>query len=188
MASTVKQENISLNDGSVVGRDQITTNYNINGRISQMTRLAIQYIEESSQDSKFSETLPELEHYMSNIDEKEVRGLRKKLTHAGRHDEFKDASRQKEIIAKKLHKYSTSKSAQKIFVYLLGYILNNFRARVRPMISAGASKTDIDICILDNVIQPAVEMLEDNVLDLFWDDIWGMVYYLTGNCHIDWVE
>ena len=38
----------------------------------------------------------------------------------------------------------------------------------------------------DKVIKPAIFVLGENVLKLLKEDINGMIYFLTGNCHIKW--
>lgn len=41
--------------------------------------------------------------------------------------------------------------------------------------------------VYEIVVGPVNEMLGENVLELKANDVAGMVYFLTGNCHITWV-
>ena len=123
-------------------------------------------MEEVKKNAKFSSVLPELEHYMSNVDGGAVIGLEEKLKAANKHGDLLEAARQKEIIAKRLHRHSTSRSAQNIYVYILGMLLNRFRTFVKPMIDSGSSNENINKEILVNVIEPTLNILEENVLEI----------------------
>lgn len=188
MTDHIKQERVSVKDGSVVGRDQHNTTYQIVGSASPMTKLSIAFVEEVKKNELINSVLPELEHYMNNIDIGDVIGLEEKLRLANRHSEITEATRQKEIVAKRLHKHSTSRSAQRMYIHILGRLLSRFRAYVKPKIEAEHSMDEINQEIIVSVIEPTINILEDNVLDIYWDDIWGMIFYLTGNCHIKWTQ
>lgn len=67
----------------------------------------------------------------------------------------------------------------------------NFDAFVVPLINNGKSKDEILKEVVLNVIQPVLELINiegenDEVLNYDADDIFGMVYYLTGQCHLNW--
>ena len=40
--------------------------------------------------------------------------------------------------------------------------------------------------MLDEVVHAIIESLEDNPLILNYQELKGMLYYLTGTCHINW--
>ena len=186
--SKTNQRDISVTNGDVAGRDVTKSTYVFNGPVSPMTRLCIDFLEESIETDDVAQILPELKHYMKNVDSDKVIGLEAKLTAANREIEIDDAMRQKELLTKRLHQNATSKSAQRIYAHVLGMLLNKFRAHVKPLIEKGANKADIDTAAISNVIEPTMTNLEQNVLDMYWDDLWGMIYYLTGNCHIKWAK
>ena len=186
MTDKIKQQNISVKNGSVVGRDQY--NIEVHGGISQMTKLSIAFMDEAKQRGIDTTILPDLEHFMSKVDVDKVIGLEAKLLAASRGEDLQEATRQKEIVAKKLHQHATSKAAQKIYILILGMLLYNFRAFIKPLIDDKASNSEITQAVLKQVIEPCIDKLEDNVLEMFYDDIWGMIYYLTGNCHIKWAK
>ena len=166
----------------VVGRDK----YEFNAPISPMTKYCMEYIEEKEYDQEFKELIPELQHYMKSVDVKAVIGLEEKLKMAGKLDEMESAARQKELVAKRLNRHSTSRAAQKIYTYVLGEILSRFNAHIKPLISKEEPDDVIGAAVFEYVLKPTMHALEHNVLDLFWEDMWGLVYYLTGNCHIKW--
>jgi hypothetical protein len=42
--------------------------------------------------------------------------------------------------------------------------------------------------VQSQIISPVSELLGENVLDIYPDELSGMLYFLTGNCHIRWVS
>ena len=151
-----------------------------------MTALTETLKRELRDNKEIQSILPALGHYMSLVDRDDVIGLEEKLRAANRDQEIEEALGKKEIIAKRLHKHSTYRSAQEIYILVLGNILERFKAYVTPLIESGAPDAEIKICIFENVVNPTMNMMEQNALKIYWDEIWGMIYFLTGNCHIKW--
>jgi hypothetical protein len=56
------------------------------------------------------------------------------------------------------------------------------------MIALNADLTEIKRAVQHEIIDPIEAMLGENVLDLYADEINGMLYFLTGNCHIRWTK
>jgi len=187
MSNKTSQTDISVENGDVVGGSKYSTTYVFTGPVSQITHLSIEYEKELERCSTgISDFLPELKHYMSAVTSEQVLGLEEKLLDADRGKQVVDASRQKELFAKHLHKYATSRSAQRIFLYLLGDLLYRFRTYVKPIIDNEMPKQEIDRAVFEEVVMHAIQSLDRNVLNLYHEEIWGMIYYLTGNCHIRW--
>jgi len=113
-------------------------------------------------------------------------GQETKLSAAERHDQIEFAKRLKESFFKKLTRHQTSPTAQEIYAYLLGDMLVKFNNCVWPLILDEADRSKIDKTLQDEVIAPTTQALEENVLELYPQDVAGMVYFLTGNCHIKW--
>ncbi|MES3006621.1 MAG: ABC-three component system protein [Pseudomonadota bacterium] len=187
MSNKTIQSDIAVENGDVVGGNKYSPTYVFAGPVSPITHLSIEYEKEIGRSSPgVSQFLPELKHYMSAVTSSQVQGLEQKLLNANRNGQMVDASRQKELFAKQLHKHATSQAAQRIFLYLLGELLQRFRVYAKPIIEEEAPTCEIDRIVFEKVISPALQSLDRNVLDLYHDEIWGMVYYLTGNCHIRW--
>lgn len=82
---------------------------------------------------------------------------------------------------------------QKIDVEIFSIIDNGFYTYVYPLILENQSKKYILEILNEKVIQPILEILnkegaEDNYLDYNANDIFGMVYFLTGKCHLNWKD
>ena len=76
-------------------------------------------------------------------------------------------------------------------VEIFSIIDNGFYTYVYPLILENQSKKYILEILNEKVIQPILEILnkegaEDNYLNYNANDIFGMVYFLTGKCHLNW--
>ncbi len=170
-------------DRDIAGRD---INHFNNIPRTHMSLLIEQYRAEAKSDQTLSSLIEKLEHLFSNNTATDIRSLDEKLTSSGREDLLKEALIKKQSANKMIMRNQGSKSAQLIFVYLLAEIVVNFEQIVRPMIQSGNSRIDVDKAILDGVINPALNTLEENPLMLNKLDIQGFLYFLGGNCHIRW--
>jgi len=123
--------------------------------------------------------------------QRDVIGLEQKLLEGNRKDLIDDAIWLKEEYYKKLTKYQLYQSAQKIQAHLLASILERFRNKIYPLIISEADDITVSSAISEEIVRPLVSLieqegLEDNILGFSATDIEGMIYYLTGRCHIKW--
>lgn len=158
------------------------------------TGFSIQYkrlVEEFEKELKENNTeytsfIGKIKHYTSKIDD--FIGLEEKLREAGYEDHYKFALRYKEMYWQLLTENDLSKATQKIHAFILARVSVLFILHIKGAINNGVSKEDVNDLIFNKVIFPIQEMLgENNVLDLYDDDIMSMIYFLTGNCHIRWI-
>ena len=101
------------------------------------------------------------------------------------------ARRQKQSYAKKATKYQYYEMANKIDNYLFAIVSDHFDREVLPLIEDEKPLREINQAVYDKVIVPVMEELNtvgdsDTCLCYTLDDVFGMLYYLTGNCHINW--
>lgn len=102
------------------------------------------------------------------------------------------ATRRKEKYAKKLEKNKFFESAQWIDSQLFAKIKMDFETYIeKPLINNCATKDDILKAVVEKVITPVLDLINiegenDEVLNYNAEDIFGMIYYLTGKCHINW--
>lgn len=189
MSKKVVQKNIQTESGDVVARDKIVNSPKI-VKISQIRRLFRELSEEYGNKDKIEEIIFELTEYQI---EKDVIGLDAKLIDAGCTENYiEDAEVVKQKFAKKLYHFQEYQSAQRIFVLLLAQVSELFRAKILPLLNSGKDVIDLQNDIYIEIINPIYLLLgkeasEDNVLYLNQAEIKGMVYYLTGRCHIKWV-
>lgn len=119
-------------------------------------------------------------------------GLEQKLLDGGFAKKAIDkARRQKQSYAKKATKYQYYEMANKIDNYLFAIVSDHFDREVLPLIEDEKPLREINQAVYDKVILPVMEELNavgssDTCLCYTLDDVFGMLYYLTGNCHINW--
>lgn len=126
-----------------------------------------------------------LQHYMAARTEGDVRGLQDKLEASDRLDQLQLAKELKEFAAKSIMRRQGSQTAQRIFTIVLDELHTNFTLVVTPAIQTGVSRREVDLCI-SQALQSTKGMLGENVLELTLKDLFGLLFFLGGNCHIRW--
>lgn len=148
--------------------------------------------EEVMNDDRLQKKLDDIKRYRTRLPR--TIGLKAKLQDGGFSKEAIDkACRQKQYYAKKSTKYQYYEGAQKIDSYLFAIVSSRFDTYVMPLIVKQSPLDVIKKVVYEQVIMPVVDKLafngeKDTELRYNIDDIFGMLYYLTGNCHINWKE
>ncbi|QNN23076.1 hypothetical protein HED60_12610 [Planctomycetales bacterium ZRK34] len=185
--SESRQENIRA-EGDVAGRDINKTTFVSPPAPSRLHDLISKAEDELRKNTAYQKVFRDLQRYIDSIDDDEVSGLENKLIAANRSDELKKAAILKEQFTKMLFEHMLSPSAQKVYAHLLARIETLFDQKIRPLIRAGANAIAVDAAIADAVICPVCNEIDAaNALGIHDCDIRGMLYYLTGTCHISWV-
>ncbi|PIB29214.1 hypothetical protein BFP78_00065 [Gaetbulibacter sp. 5U11] len=167
---------------------------NVEGNIyfAKKTRFARRFEklnQEVKNDERYEGTMESLKYYLTKLD-----GIsaETKLYDGGfNENEVISAIRRKERYAKRLQLNRFFESAQWIDSQLFAKIKMDFEAFILPLIDNGSSKSEILKEVVIKVVQPVLDLInlegeDDEVLNYNADDIFGMVYYLTGQCHINW--
>lgn len=181
----------SIQENNTVYGDQANRDINKNSVIlitspsTAITELNYKYISESSEDRGLQEYIDELNHLTMRLPYAK-KDLATKLTEGDRLDEVDGALFSKERITKKILMLSQSATAQQILAFALGKVKQSFRLKVYPIIKSGNNLSAVNRAIYDDVLNPAFIFLEVNPLNLSEEDIYAMIYFLSGNCHIDW--
>lgn len=184
--TTNQKGNIVLGDQA--GRD-LTKNYILDAsRPTPMAFLIQKLKREREGDCKFSETLAILKRYINPPPGESVDGLEVKLKAANREALLDYAKRSKEVFAKKLVEHQFSEAAQEILACLLAEIYTRFQNHVVIAVKNGGSPQEVSHIVQTFVLDPVQTLLGENPLSLYAEEINGMLYYLTGNCHIKWVK
>lgn len=121
-------------------------------------------------------------------------GLKQKLVDAG----FSNIEqirfiRLKEKYSKRVVKGEMFQAQQEIDVDIFSLIDNDFYTYVYPQIELNTDKSIILNLLKEKVVQPILDILNkeaecDNFLNYNANDIYGMVFFLTGKCHLNWKE
>jgi hypothetical protein len=160
---------------------------NVGVRKTQMSHLIERFRKERENDEVFSGIIDKLQHYSSSTDGVgDVEGVKTKLAKAGYDNLLDFALVTKEMFVKKLTEFQFSRSAQEMQCLLLAEVYTRFHHCVWPALCEGRGQEEIQVLVQTHIINPVSDMLGENVLDIYTDELTGMLYFLTGNCHIRW--
>ena len=146
--------------------------------------------EEFSNNETPRRKLDDIKRYKTVLDK--TRGLDRKLEDGGfAPDSIATARRKKQYYVKKATKYQYYESAQRIDSYLYAKVCNRFDSYVFPLIRGQHPLDEVRTAVYEQVVIPILEEINeqgsaDTCLCYNEDDIFGILYYLTGNCHINW--
>jgi hypothetical protein len=167
--------------GDVIGRDKIT---NILPASTQMDLLSQKYVEEKSNQQVTYVIIEELTHYSN--EKYDIRDLTEKLEDAGFDYLIEVGEELKEEVSKLIIRNQHYKSAQKIITYLLAEVESIFNANIKSKLLDVREETALKLLFRTHLEKEIQAHLGDNVLEIFNRQINGMVYFLTGNCHLEW--
>lgn len=188
-------ENNVTQSGNVVGGDVAARDIHKPSYVFPRSQDAILYMsdllrrfrEEQDGNTRLNQLIDDLDYYNCPL-AGDVLGLEQKLKDGNRESFIDFALRAKERFHKKLVKYQFSESAQKINVYLLALVQSYFENHISPKIHSGCSAEELSSLIQELLINPLLGQLQENTLGFTAFDINGMLYFLTGNCHIKWTK
>lgn len=175
------QANVQYNNGTV----------NIGNSRSRLSA-TFERLEKEILANTTKEVIDDLLMYTTKLDG--TKGLEEKLQDGGFKKSFiQKATLQKEMYAKKATKYECYPAAQEIILSLFARIKNEFDVRIYPMITRVADVSSIMQEVHNQIVSPILQMIEangaeDQSLYFNMDHIYGMIYYLTGMCHLNWKD
>tara|TARA_R110002096_G_scaffold435816_1_gene663006 strand:- start:25134 stop:25712 length:579 start_codon:yes stop_codon:yes gene_type:complete len=170
--------------GHIAGRDIHIVNEQ--QHISPLRSLLARIDQAREDDPELNELIDQLQHFSNPAGDGPPIGLEKKLMDGNREELVRQATREKEMFAKLLAQNQLSYSAQKVYAYLLGSVRDRFKRYITPLLCDNATADQVDAAIVEHIVEPCVQDLEHNPLDISTTHIHGMVYFLTGNCYLLW--
>ena len=184
--NTITLEAPKIN-GDFIGRDNNSLNIsNTYERSMYLQDLYDKFQKEKEENQDLREFCEELDYFNSKIDE-DIIGLEEKLKLGGKQMLLSYAKDVKEKFHKKLMLTSQySLIAQDINVYLLTKVRRGFMMEIYTLICNNESEEKINLMITERIINPVKVDLGINLFRYNEDDIMGMIFFLTGNCHIKW--
>jgi hypothetical protein len=188
----MKNQEVDNTDSNIVNQVNIN-NQNAPVSLFRKTRWSKRFERlntEVLEDERYDVVMEELEYYLTKLDGVD---MPTKLEDGGfNQPDIVKATFRKEKYWKKLEKTKFYESSQWINCQLFAKIKMDFEQHVeRPLIDNGADLSEVMKSLADHVVNPALNLLNeegefDTVLNYTAEDIYGMVYYLTGKCHINW--
>lgn len=182
------------NDSTVGTQANVKENYGYISIGNSRSRLSATFerLEQEILNNTTQEVIDELLMYTTKLDG--TKGLEEKLQDGGFQKMFiQKAIIQKEMYAKRATKYECYPAAQEIILSLFARIKNEFDVRIYPMIITGVDVPLIMQEVHKQIVSPILQMIEtnganDQSLYFNMDHIYGMIYYLTGMCHLNWKD
>ncbi|WP_297333440.1 ABC-three component system protein [Flavobacterium sp.] len=147
--------------------------------------------EEVEKDIRYSGFIDDFNRYNTELD---GRSMPDKLADGGfSTTEIRRATLKKHQYSKKLEKNKLYETAQLIDLELFAMINLNFETFIEPLIEGGATKVAIKECVREKIIIPIFDLInqdgqDDTFLNYNVDDIYGMIFFLTGKCHLNWAN
>lgn len=155
---------------------------------SALSRLFARMKDEAKEDQTLCDYIRGLEIFTRTVENEEVVGLDGKLEAAGRKDQIDMALAMKEMVFSELKLNVFSPTFQLIYATLMGKVFEEFETWVKPAILKGQDRQVIDELVNTKVIRPIVAEVElcGDYQGVAPQTVRGMIYFLTGNCHIRW--
>lgn len=138
------------------------------------------------------ETIEELKYYITKLPG--TKSAEEKLTDGGfKTSSIREAVRLKDLYARRATMYQDYPSAQQINLDLFSRIRHEFDDTIFPIIESGAELSIVMQQIRTKIVNPIMQLLNENGaydehLHYSEDHIYGMIYYLTGMCHLNWKD
>jgi hypothetical protein len=180
-------QNDNIVAGSMAGRDLTIANYYPASPSTQIRMLCERLqSEEGDGVGTAIDFIEDLQHFLDKPASEFDRSLGDKLIASDRAELVEFAQEAKERAMKKILRFQSSRTAQEIFVYVLGDLRSRFMNHVRPLIARQATREEVDAAMQEKVIAPVADALGPSPLTLSPDSVLALLFYLAGNCHIKW--
>ena len=134
---------------------------------------------------EYRNMLDELQSFLAIRPGRKIIGLEAKLTGGGREDLIEDAIYLEGKFARRLAQGQHSPSTIAMFLHCLSQINSAFAHYIYPLMQQPGVQP-VDAAIKLHVIDPIYEELAFVDCSLNIDLVRGMLYFLTGKCHILW--
>jgi hypothetical protein len=181
------QRNINANGDVALGNidKSKTTIYNV--KKTRLGGIIEQLRDQIGEDPEAAEFVECLIAWMNPKRTELKRDLAAKLNACGKGYLLEDALVAKELFAKQLRRTSFNPALQEVYAYMLGQVQVTFNYRIKPLIASAAAPGRIEASIAD-LAEEITSQIADAPpeLGIGLPEVIGMLYFLTGNCHIDW--
>lgn len=190
-----KNDALQIHDNTISGnsaeRDLIVgTNYSFNevkAKSNALANLLLRCKELSSSDPEYKYMLDELQEYLLPRPGRKIIGLEEKLREGDRLDLLEDALFLENKFARRVSKNQFSSSEEVIYCHCLSKINSSFSHYIKPLFKNTVSTAIIERMIFDRIVEPLYEEVSEVNAAVSFDLIRGMIFFLTGKCHIRWV-
>lgn len=139
------------------------------------------------EDPEYRYMLEDLQEFLDPRPGRKIIGLESKLKEGNRLDLLDDALILENKFARRVTKNQFSSSDEIIFFHCLSKINSSFTAYIKPLFKNTVEDAIIDRMLYEKVVEPLYEEVSEATVAVSVDLIRGMVFFLTGKCHLRWV-
>lgn len=132
--------------------------------------------------------IEELAEYTTDRPDREIIGVEAKLINGGREDLISNAVYYKNKFERKIAKRQLSHAEQMVYAHVLATIEAAFNQYIRPLILNGSGKEVVDAAVHQHIFEPVYKAVVGFDVTLTMQHVSGMLYFLTGKCHLVWSE
>jgi hypothetical protein len=187
--ATINVKDNEISNNSVQGDLNVVGIQNIFQTKTRNPNALLALIERSktlAEDSvEYRNMLDELQSFLSIRPGRKIIGLEAKLIGGGRADLIDDAIYLEGKFARRLAQGQHSPSTIAMFLHCLSQINSAFASYIYPLMQLPGSQP-VDAAIKLHVIDPIYEELAFVDCSLNVELVRGMLYFLTGKCHVVW--
>lgn len=137
-------------------------------------------------DTDLKGYIEDLSEYLSPRAGRKVIGLENKLADAGLSDLYDDAVYLKNKFERRLARKQLSEVEQVIYCHVLANIISVFNHKVKPLMGDGIDRAELDAALYDEIVSPVYAAISQHDLYITAEHVRGMIYFLTGKCHLVW--
>ncbi len=153
---------------------------------SALEKVVQKIVQSAHENPELVNIIEQLTEYITPHKYREIVGLQKKLENGGRGDLLGPATEFKSRFARRVAKSQMSLTEQRVYVQILSHILISFTQIIRPKILGNSPASEIDTLVLQHIVEPAHKAIIDFDDSITKELILGMLYFLTGKCHLVW--
>jgi len=153
---------------------------------SALEKVIQKIVATASEHNELVDIIDDLSDYITDHPYREIIGLKKKLNNGGREDLYPKAILLKNRFERRIAKAQLSIVEQKVYVQVLSHILSAFDQYIRSKILEGQSKDMVDAAVFEKIIEPVHKAIIDFDDGITKELVSGMLYFLTGKCHVVW--
>lgn len=132
--------------------------------------------------------IEELAEYTTDRPDRQIIGVEEKLANGGREDLIENAVYLKNKFERKIAKKQLSRVEQHVYAHVLAVIETAFNQYVRPLILNCGSKEIVDAAVHEHIFEPVYKAIVGFDVSITMQHVSGMLYFLTGKCHLVWSE
>lgn len=179
-----------INDNTA-GRDLVIgTNVNFNevkSKSNALANLLSRSKELCANDAEYRYMLDQLQEYLTPRPGRKIVGLEEKLREGDRLDLLEDALYLENKFSRRVSKNQFSTTEEVIYCHCLSKINSSFAHHIKPLFKNPVNTAIIDRVIFDRIVEPLYEEVSEVSTAVSFELIRGMIFFLTGKCHIRWV-